>query len=116
MDLYCLRHKVPNDQEKILTANLHMKGKAPMWMQPYVENYLRSATAANMKPDTQSLFASWSNFKEGIKRIFREVDAENQAEKTIARLKQTNVRCGTERKKKVVVLRELQRAIIYTTR
>jgi hypothetical protein len=28
MDLYCLRHKVPNDQEKILTASMHMKGKA----------------------------------------------------------------------------------------
>jgi hypothetical protein len=28
MDLYCYKNKVPNDQEKILTANLHMKDKA----------------------------------------------------------------------------------------
>jgi len=88
MDLYCLRHKVPNDQEKILTANLHMEGKTAMWMQPYVKNYLESATAADMKPDTRSLFASWSNFKEEMKRIFGEVDAGNQAEEAITRLKQ----------------------------
>ena len=60
-----------------------------MWMQPYVKNYLKSATAADMKPDTRSQLASWSNFKEEMKRIFGEVDAENQAEKAITSVKQT---------------------------
>jgi hypothetical protein len=28
IDLFCLRNKVPNKQEKILTASIHIKGKA----------------------------------------------------------------------------------------
>jgi hypothetical protein len=89
MDLYCHRHKVPNDQEKILTANLHMKDEAAIWMQPYVEDYLAHPTSATMKPDTRTLFASWSNFRDEMRRMFGEVDAEDQAEKAITRLKQT---------------------------
>lgn len=90
MDLYCYKHNVPNDQDKILTANLHMKGKAANWMQPYVEDYLKNVNNITlMRTDTKNLFTSWSNFVEEMKRIFGEVDAENQAEKAITRLKQT---------------------------
>ena len=32
IDLYCEFNQVPNDQEKILIANTHMKGKAAMLM------------------------------------------------------------------------------------
>jgi ferritin-like metal-binding protein YciE len=89
MDLYCYKHDVPNDQDKILTANLHMKGKAANWMQPYVEDYLRNVNnIALMRTDTKNLFTSWSNFVDEMKRIFGEVDAENQAEKAITHLKQ----------------------------
>jgi hypothetical protein len=86
MDLFCLRNKVPNDQEKILTVSMHMEGKAATWIQPYVENYLEKTDAASMKPDTRKLFANWGSFKE---EVFGEVDAENQAENAITRLRQT---------------------------
>ena len=89
IDLYCEFNEVPSEQEKILMASMHMKGKAASWMQPYVEDYLRNPTTGGEKKETQSLFASWNDFKEEMGRIFGEVDAENQAEKAITRLKQT---------------------------
>jgi hypothetical protein len=89
IDLYCELNEVPNDQEKILTASMHMKGKAANWMQPYVEDYLRSPGTNGEKQDTHDLFRSWKDFKDEMGRIFGEVDAENQAEKAITRLKQT---------------------------
>ena len=89
IDLYCEYNEVPNDQEKILTANMHMKGKASDWMQPYVEDYLANISQRGTKEETQSLFESWTNFKTEIGRIFGEVDAKNQAEKAITRLRQT---------------------------
>jgi hypothetical protein len=89
IDLYCELNEVPNDQEKILTASMHMKGKAANWMQPYVEDYLRDRGSNGEKQDTQDLFSSWDNFKKEMGRIFGEVDAENQAEKAITRLRQT---------------------------
>jgi hypothetical protein len=58
-------------------------------MQPYVEDYLRNVNnIALMRTDTKNLFTSWSNFVDEMKRIFGEVDAENQAEKAITHLKQ----------------------------
>ena len=89
VDLYCAIHEVPNDQEKILMATLHMKGRAANWVQPYTEDYLRSPGTNGEKQDTQQLFASWNNFKDEMGRIFGEVDAESQAEKAITCLKQT---------------------------
>lgn len=89
IDLYCGFNEVPNDQEKILTAGLHMKGRAAVWMQPYTEDYLRSPLTCGTKPETQKMFFSWIGFREEMGRIFGEVDAENQAEKAITRLKQT---------------------------
>ncbi|EMD68946.1 hypothetical protein COCSADRAFT_77287, partial [Bipolaris sorokiniana ND90Pr] len=32
IDLYCEFNEVPNDQEKILMASTHMKGRALSWM------------------------------------------------------------------------------------
>jgi hypothetical protein len=89
IDLYCEFNEVPNDQEKILTASMHMKGKASNWIQPYVEDYLMDIQAKGTKDETRTLFTSWTNFKEEMGRIFGEVDAKNQAEKAITRLRQT---------------------------
>jgi hypothetical protein len=89
IDLYCAINEVPNDQEKILTATMHMKGKAANWVQPYTEDYLRSPGTNGEKQDTQQLFASWNNFRDEMGRIFGEIDAESQAEKAISYLKQT---------------------------
>ncbi|KAK1916415.1 hypothetical protein P3342_004234 [Pyrenophora teres f. teres] len=89
IDLYCEYNKVPNDQEKILMASIHIKGKAASWMQPYVKDYLRNPATGGEKKETQTLFSSWTDFKDEMGRIFGEVDAENQAEKAITRLKQT---------------------------
>jgi hypothetical protein len=65
---------------------MYMEGKAATWIQPYVENYLEKTDAASMKPDTRKSVANWGSFKE---EVFGEVDAENQAEKAITRLRQT---------------------------
>ena len=89
IDLYCGFNNVPNDQEKILMASTHMKGKAATWMQPYVEDFLASTATYGTRIETRNLFQDWSHFKEEMGRIFGEVDAKNQAEKAITRLKQT---------------------------
>ncbi|KAH7551973.1 reverse transcriptase [Bipolaris maydis] len=89
IELYCGYNDVPNDEEKILMANTHMKGKAASWMQPYVEDFLTDIDNKGTKDETRTLFSSWANFKEELGRIFGEVDAESQAEKAISRLKQT---------------------------
>jgi hypothetical protein len=66
-----------------------MKDKAAIWMQPFVDDYLANFTTATMRQDTCRLFSSWSNFREEMRRMFGEVDAKDQAEKAITRLKQT---------------------------
>ncbi|KAG9194056.1 hypothetical protein G6011_04091 [Alternaria panax] len=88
-DLYCEYNEVPTDQEKILMASTYMKDKASNWMQPYVDDYLLDAEHRGTKAETRALFAGWTEFKEEMGRIFGEVDAKNQAEKRITRLKQT---------------------------
>ena len=89
MDLYCEFNEVPTDQGKILMASTYMKGRAANWIQPYVEDYVSNSADQGTRAETQSLFASWKHFKEEMGRIFGEVDAKNQAEKAITRLKQT---------------------------
>ncbi|KAI1676020.1 Retrotrans-gag domain containing protein [Pyrenophora tritici-repentis] len=72
IELYCGYNEVPNDEEKILMANTHMKGKAASWMQPYVEDFLEDIPNKGTKEETRKLF-----------------NAESQAEKAISHLKQT---------------------------
>ena len=57
-------------------------------MQPYIDNYLLNTKHRGTKAKTQALFASQIEFKEEIERIFKEVDAKNQAKKKITRLRQ----------------------------
>ena len=57
-------------------------------MQPYINNYLLNTEYRGTKIETQTLFADQTGFKEEIGRIFREVDAKNQAKKKITRLRQ----------------------------
>ena len=59
-------------------------------MQPYVEDYLLDIKKRGTKDETRALFTSWAKFKKEIGHIFREVDAQNQVEKAITRLKQTS--------------------------
>lgn len=89
IDLYCEFNEVPNDQEKILMASTYLKGKASNWMQPYVDDYLTDIRQHGTKEETRTMFASWTEFKQEMGRIFGEVDAKNQAEKRITHLKQT---------------------------
>jgi hypothetical protein len=89
IDLYCEFNEVPNDQDKILMASTYLKGKASNWMQPYVDDYLADVTQHGTKEETRAMFASWTEFKQEMGRIFGEVDAKNQAEKRITQLKQT---------------------------
>lgn len=60
-------------------------------MQLYVDNYLLDAEHRGTKVETQALFARQTEFKEEIERIFKEIDAKNQAKKKITRLKQTTL-------------------------
>ena len=46
-------------------------------MQPYVDDYLLDTDNKGTKAETWTLFASWTEFKEEMGRIFREVDAKN---------------------------------------
>lgn len=75
INLYCKYNEVPNNQEKILIASTFIKDKASNQMQPYVDNYLLDIDYLGTKAETRALFASQTEFKEEIGRIFREVDA-----------------------------------------
>ena len=57
-------------------------------MQPYVDDYLLDEEHRGTKAETRALFAGWMEFKEEMGRIFGEIDAKNQAEKKITRLRQ----------------------------
>ena len=46
-------------------------------MQPYIDDYLLDTEYRGTKTKTQTLFASQTEFKEEIRRIFREVDTKN---------------------------------------
>ena len=89
VDLYCEFNEVEEEQDKILMASTYMKDKAANWMQPYVDDYMKDVKNNGTKEETKAIFASWNGFKEEMGRIFGEVDAQNQAEKAITRLKQT---------------------------
>jgi hypothetical protein len=89
VDLYCEFNEVPTEQDKILMASTYMKGKASNWMQPYVDDYLLDVKQNGTKDETRAIFASWTEFKQEMGRIFGEVDAKNQAEKRITHLRQT---------------------------
>ena len=69
-------------------ASTYIKDKASNQMQLYVDDYLLDAEHRGTKAETRALFASQIEFKEEIERIFREVDAKNQAKKKITRLRQ----------------------------
>ena len=60
-------------------------------MQPYIDNYLLNTEYKGTKVETQALFIGQTEFKQEIGRIFREVDAKNQAKKKITRLRQTTL-------------------------
>ena len=60
-------------------------------MQLYVDDYLLDTEHRGTKAETQALFARQTEFKKEIGRIFREIDAKNQAKKKITRLKQTTL-------------------------
>ena len=60
-------------------------------MQLYVEDYLLDIKKRGIKNETRALFTSQAKFKKEIGHIFREVDAQNQVEKAITRLKQTSL-------------------------
>ena len=72
-------------------ASTYIKGRALSQMQLYVEDYLLDIEKRGIKNETRALFTSQAEFKKEIGYIFREVDAQNQIEKAITRLKQTSL-------------------------
>ncbi|EMD62880.1 hypothetical protein COCSADRAFT_92397, partial [Bipolaris sorokiniana ND90Pr] len=53
INLYC-----EFNEEKILIASTHIKGRALSWMQPYVEDYLLNIENRGTKNETRALFTS----------------------------------------------------------
>jgi hypothetical protein len=91
MDLYCRFNAASfvNDQDKILAAGMHMKGKAAAWLQPLTEDYLQNVDdVSECKVDTKKVFKDWQSFKESITMMFGEIDEEQQAERSITMIKQ----------------------------
>jgi hypothetical protein len=91
MDLYCRFNAASfaNDQDKILAAGMHMKGKAAAWLQPLTEDYLQNVDdISECKNDTKRVFEDWKSFKEAITTMFGEIDEEQQAERAISMIKQ----------------------------
>ena len=87
IDLYCEFNEVPSNQEKILIASTYIKGKASNQIQLYVDDYLLDIEHRGTKEETRVMFASQTEFKQEIGRIFGEVDAKNQAKKRITHLR-----------------------------
>jgi hypothetical protein len=91
MDLYCRFNAASfaTEQDKILAAGMHMKGKAAAWLQPLTEDYLQNVDSiSECKVDTKRVFKDWQSFKNAITLMFGEVDEEQQAERAISMIKQ----------------------------
>ena len=89
MDLFCQYNEIPNDQEKILMAGMHLGDKAAQWMQAFKQDYLRDIPRRGTQAVTQHMFASWNNFVQAMEQNFGVVDEQKQAEKMLWQLKQT---------------------------
>jgi len=91
MELYCRFNASSflNDQDKILAASMHMKGKAAEWLQPLISDYLDNVDdVSECKEETTKVFRNWDSFKKEITSMFGEVDEQQQAEKAILAIKQ----------------------------
>jgi hypothetical protein len=92
METYCRfnRQAFPNDQDKIIMAASDMKGKASVWIQPLVDDYMDNEDdRSGCRDDTKRVFKTWESFKREIRIVFGEVDEAKAAVRKLRNLKQT---------------------------
>ena len=75
------------DEDRILSTMMNMAREALAWAEPLMSDWLANSTnRAAMRDGTTEMFGSWRTFRERMKITFREVDAENVAQRKLLRL------------------------------
>lgn len=96
VELYVGFHpdEFPSGIDKTIWAVSFLRGAAASWIEPFLTDCLEnrndagSVTTGAKKP-TQKLFVSYKGFKEGINKVFGDIDGERTAERTIQNIRQT---------------------------
>ena len=81
------------DYAKVAGTYPFMKGRAAVWMQPYMQDYLENANTSNgdlgqCKTETRRLFEDWEEFTEEMVKMFGDIDAAKQAARKIGAIRQ----------------------------
>jgi Retrotransposon gag protein/Zinc knuckle len=84
--LFALRsNKYPTGKAQVLLAGMHLRDAAFDWFEPTLTDYLESA---HPEESTIEMFKKYTNFEEGIKKVFGIANEERAAERIIHQLKQ----------------------------
>ena len=74
---------------KVLAAEMYIKGDAIEWIRPYVDKYLENNNIASAcSSNTRQMFNTYNRFKIKISKIFSKVDKVRFAEQKIQAIKQ----------------------------
>lgn len=90
LDLYIHmnREQLADEGDKVLFASTYLTGPAFDWFEPFIRNY-RTCPPNRQDEDTKEIFGSFEIFKQRLEGTFGDIDAKRNAERKIARLRQT---------------------------
>ena len=74
-------------ENEVMFVVTYLRGKAFKWIQPHLKDYLEN-TDTDREPETRATFANMESFKEKIRRMFGDIDAERTAERELMGLVQ----------------------------
>ena len=69
-------------ENEVMFVVTYLRGKAFKWIQPHLKDYLEN-TDTDREPETRATFANMESFKEKIRRMFGDIDAERTAEREL---------------------------------
>jgi hypothetical protein len=74
--------------DKVLFTSALLRGTAADWVEPYIRDQLDSATAAARRPETITMFADYSVFKQIIVNMFGNPGEDRRAARELNNLRQ----------------------------
>lgn len=89
-DLYVeIREKdFESDTDKVLFTTALLRGSAADWVEPYVRDQLDSPTAAARRPETATMFADYTAFKQMMVNMFGDPGEDRRAARELNDLRQ----------------------------
>jgi hypothetical protein len=86
-------NKFGNDTDKVLWMVSFLRGPAFAWVEPFLEDFMNNKTGGGrvstaMKDTTKILFRTVKGFKEGISKVYGDIDPDRTAERALQALQQ----------------------------